>query len=450
MRGEMISTDEKSDQIDALLLSGERFLLAGLVSFTLGVFFGSKFIVTGQVLGLVAVVLFVIDSFEGHKKKLFAWSQYRSSSHFLIGLVLFSLISVLANGELIDNSLQHIKKLRYHLLFILLLGIPTVRQWREGRANWPRVIILAWITSVLISSSVGMYASITGYNPILMKAPLAPSRLSGFFTQSMTFGNNMQFSFLLLAAMTISVVLKGARFSVPLWLLIVTSFITGLGVYLSGSRGAVLGCIAGLVTLAFLSSRKLVVIVFFVVIAGGVYSYANGSRLLTNDFFEKGGSIQVRVAQWKTAGLVFLENPGFGIGYRNMERHCAAFKKKYNLPKDSYRKVGVPDDVSNKKWYWFNAHAHNNYLEAFASTGIFGGLAFVGFCVFWFYELHRSSQTKLIFMPVVCAFFVSGFFENTFTDSEVLNFILLIYFASQIALDWEEQKQKEIQATTLA
>jgi hypothetical protein len=37
----------------------------------------------------------------------------------------------------------------------------------------------------------------------------------------------------------------------------------------------------------------------------------------------------------------------------------------------------------------------------------------------------------LLLLPLISAFVVSGLFENTFSDSEVLNCILLIWLASQ-------------------
>ena len=124
-----------------------------------------------------------------------------------------------------------------------------------------------------------------------------------------------------------------------------------------------------------------------------------------------------RVGIWKAATLSFLDNPLFGLGHRQLEKQTIELKKRY----------GMPPDYRGK---YLSFHAHNNYLEAFASNGIFGGLAFFAFCLFWFYELYRSSHAKLYFLPIVVGFFVSGLFENTFTDSEVLHTIMLLYFFS--------------------
>jgi O-antigen ligase len=141
--------------------------------------------------------------------------------------------------------------------------------------------------------------------------------------------------------------------------------------------------------------------------------------------------VSVRVSQWKAASLAFIENPVLGVGYRQFEKQSADLKKRYRMPPD-------------KRGRYFKGHAHNNFLEAFASIGLFGGVSFLAFCLFWVLEMVRSTHAKYFFLPVVTAFLVSGMFENTFTDSEVLNSIMLFYFLSQVTLDWEEERIESV------
>jgi O-antigen ligase len=103
-------------------------------------------------------------------------------------------------------------------------------------------------------------------------------------------------------------------------------------------------------------------------------------------------------------------------------------KKRYGIERD-------PGFIDNGGY--LRGHAHNNYLEALASTGIFGGLAFLAFCVYWTGEALRSRYA-FIFVPLIAAFLVSGLFTNTFFDSETLNCILLLYLFSQWTFRWEE------------
>ena len=78
-------------------------------------------------------------------------------------------------------------------------------------------------------------------------------------------------------------------------------------------------------------------------------------------------------------------------------------------------------------------------LESLVSAGVLGGLFFLGFCWSWVVEMYKASIGKSVFLPVVVAFMVTGFFESFFFDSEVVGFLMVIYVFSQIALDREEE-----------
>lgn len=119
------------------------------------------------------------------------------------------------------------------------------------------------------------------------------------------------------------------------------------------------------------------------------------------------------------------------MGFRNFEHQAAELKEKFALR---------PDTIRLKKGVYLNRHARNNYLKAFAPTCVLGGLAFLGFFYSWLLECCNSGSHREFFTPIVAAFLVSGMFENTFYDSEVLNVVLVFYLCSQVVMT-EEVKQ---------
>jgi len=60
-----------------------------------------------------------------------------------------------------------------------------------------------------------------------------------------------------------------------------------------------------------------------------------------------------RIGQWKTALAAFRDHPVLGVGYMNFEPLCSSIKEKYNIPPAN-----------------FCGHAHNNFLEMLATTGL--------------------------------------------------------------------------------
>ena len=60
-----------------------------------------------------------------------------------------------------------------------------------------------------------------------------------------------------------------------------------------------------------------------------------------------------------------------------------------------------------------------------------GGVAFCGFVVAWMFECARWRTLQIFILPSVVGFAVSGMFESTFIDSEIINVVLLMYLFSQ-------------------
>ena len=395
---------------------------AGLFCLVLGVFFGNKLIAAGQII-LIGSLIFALLDRNNHP---IVWKAMPVSGWFLVAFAAIATVSVFANWSTIDAPLEFLRRIRYYLIFPALLLIPSLSKtvletiWRRDS------LVLALLISMLVSIVVGFITWTIGRHPFLdnlNSVNMDFSRFAGLLGQIINFSYTMQFVVVALAAFFWIPSLWKSMTRVPWWVVIPLFLLTGWCQYLTNSRGAMLGVVVGFITFALMRSFKVVVVILVVGVACGGVAYIKSPRYFMSED-------PARLNMWKTALLCFVENPVFGIGFRNFEVHSVELKKRYGMEKD--------EGIAVNEVY-LRGHAHNNYLEALAATGTFGAVAFLGFCGVWTREALRSRYA-CIFVPLIVTFLVSGFFTDTFFDSETLNCILLIYFFSQ----WNFHREKEL------
>lgn len=411
--------------------SAASLFAAGLFCLFLAMFFGAKLIAAGQVIILVSLVM----AFAEGGRHTLQWDELGTSARWLVFYLLVSVLSIVVNLNEIEEPLGQLGKLRYFVMVLLIILIPGL-VWGNLKMKWRRdSLVLAWLVPLTVAIIVSVIGWATGEHPFRGQDVVNIRRVSGLYGQVMTFANSLQFSVVALAIFFLSPQLWAKITRVPYWFLIVALLLAGAGLYLTYTRGAMLGVVAGFTIYATMRSYKFLFLVALIGIVGAAFAYFDGARYLE-------AKSSIRVNQWRAAALSFVERPVFGLGYRNFESHSAELKERYGFEKDIVRILGKKPQV-----IYFKSHAHNNVLESFASIGIFGGIAFLGFCYAWMREMHRSRHA-LLFVPLIGAFFVAGMVENTFYDSEVLNCILLIYLMSQWSLSREKRDDPLISART--
>ncbi len=419
--------------------------LFALIAFSLGVLGtmgGNGFIAAAHIAIVASLLGYVFLRFRGVKELgsgpryvLAKGLPFRPSMVALAFILVSYFLSIVMNWESYDKPLKDIKKLRYEGIVLLLLLVPCFRGMLYRNQKLHKLgFWLAWIgvVGVAVAGLIGMK---TGYHPLLMESPEYQTTLDGVSGTLMSYAYTLQFFVLLTASLLVDSIVGrdwAKRIIRPRWgrLIFLTAtliFITW-ALYLTYRRGPAVGVVVGGICLLVLARNMKLSIACAVLAMGAlVIGYQTNARQFhnfsSNDGFEL-KTDNIRVSQWKTASVVFLENPVFGVGHRQFEKQCAKLKEKY----------GMEPDFEGS---YYGSHAHNNFAEAFASNGFLGGFSLIAFCIFWVRELYRSKHAKLYFLPVVWAFIVSGFFENTFTDSEVLHTIMILYLFSQMALDAE-------------
>ncbi len=411
------------------LIRPQLWFAASIFMLCMATFFGNKCIGIGH--GLVGIALFLM--FFRRTKEGFLWKQLRPSTWFLIAFAGASLISIVANLENFPQPFSYAKKVRYKIIIILFLLLPMVRVRVFESRKFRDLCIAAWWVAFCTTTLLALVVFFVGKPLPFFESAVNPIRVSGIYGQVMTYAYGLQFTVLALAVLGCNKSLFRELTGIPRAVLFPLSILSGLGLYFAYSRGAVASVAIALLVFGMMQSKWLLlgtVVLGFLV---GTYAYHDKWAYTDEPLYFKIED-PVRINQWKAAGLTFLENPIFGVGFRTFELQSRDFKKRYGLKP----KFPVTVDGENRLQY-FKGHAHNNYLEAFASTGILGGISFLGFCFCWLKEAWDSTKYAAILVPLVVSFLFSGFFENTFFDSEVLNTILLLYFASQVALDSEDR-----------
>jgi len=176
------------------------------------------------------------------------------------------------------------------------------------------------------------------------------------------------------------------------------------------SRGAWLGFVASATISLWFYKKKLIPILIIILIIVIILSPATiQNRIKSMTDLHNNRSNLGRIALWKGAVLMFSDNPFNGVGLNN-------FNESYN---DGYRQPNTAAD----------SHAHNNYLNILAETGLIGFFAFA-YLVFvilkYLYNNYKSISGKFskgfilsIFSSFIGVFIIQGFTEYNFSKSVV-------------------------------
>ncbi|WP_413613320.1 O-antigen ligase family protein [Bdellovibrio sp. HCB-110] len=236
-----------------------------------------------------------------------------------------------------------------------------------------------------------------------------PSRLTGFYASPTDFGHTLLFPFmlslcfLLLPDKNRSV----AQFSIDVF---ITTILT-TNLLLSYTRSVQLACAIGTIILCFHLGRKYLISLIVVITAFLAVSYATnflwmGNRIsfsLTPAKTYDTQRIHVIQGNW----AVFLDNPIFGVGYHHNQKHLRSYYDKWNLPADTLQ-----------------AHAHNQYLNLLAGTGLVGTLAYLflmGTFLYFSWKNYKNASPNtfdqnlaLTLFLILVSFVIAGLTDTNF------------------------------------
>jgi O-antigen ligase len=241
-----------------------------------------------------------------------------------------------------------------------------------------------------------------------------------FFTE-----NNFGSYCATILVMVLALALRGKSKVVSFFYYIMAGF--GLvGVASSGSRGAWLGAIGGLLVLFFLDRKRLnirfglaaaLVALAAIAVASTLMQYESLQRSTSLDTF----TVDTRSSLYLGAFLLFLQHPFIGIGLTNF----------------SYLTSSVVD------WDYTPAAAHNTYLQVLAENGIIGFVLFFAPIVYLFYKnlkKAKESTVALLASAGMTVFLVHGLFDFQLMTGPQYLLLVAILFGLACRVIWKPDK----------
>jgi len=286
----------------------------------------------------------------------------------------------------------------FYLIFSFLLQDPSRK---NNVLNW--FLILTSIAS--LSGLIGLY---TGFNYLRFKSVNHDIRNAGMYGMYMTYAYGIS----LFLTLNLGAIFHYKRFKniVNFPILCISALLNLIGLYFSYTRGALLGLAFSLPFL-FVKSRKQLIALLLIVSTSfsvfvfftesGKHLFLSSSRIRSN---------MERIAFFKGAIYGFLESPVVGLGVKNIEPNMVRLKVKNN--------------VEDRK----SGHSHNIYLEVLANQGLLGIIILISFLFYSFkIFINMNEAESFIALGFFANFCFSGLFQNTFGDSENLQFMIIIW-----------------------
>lgn len=335
------------------------------------------------------------------------------STYAMLAFCIVLVLSVLFNQEVIGNGYKNIGKVKYYLIGVLSI-VPL--KWyfteyldtSEKRIKIIKPLLCTFLVACTLASISGLIGFYTGFNPLKFKT-VDTYRAKGMFGMIMTYGHQAA----LLGVILIGMIKHRDKFKnlVPTWLIYSCTFFTLFGLLMSYTRGALLAFVAGAI---FINKKVAMVSIVTIGLVAGVISIAK-PEFVKQEIIRK-GSNDKRMSFWKGAVYAFKERPLFGYGFKNYQAHSIEIKKR--------------NGVSQAR---FPGHAHNNFLQMLATTGLLGLALTVAWLVFWLMEVIKiNNYLSEIFFVSIVAFITGGLTQATIIDGENLFMIFIIYALSQI------------------
>jgi O-antigen ligase len=335
------------------------------------------------------------------------------SAWWLLAFTAIAFLSLVINLELIPKPSKNFGRLKYFLFGVG--GIFVLRVWlKEASAKIKMILANIFFISLIAA------AFATFYDFIVVNDGRANSFLH---TMRYAYGSTM----ILLVMLTL--LLWNEK---PSWLdkrFAWSAFILGFaGMYITYTRGALLGFLCGLPFVLYFYRPKIAYIfggaaIIGAFTLGGFYLFGSGnyqSRFLVN---KNNSSDNIRRSQWQAAIIATKEKPVLGWGLSNFHSQLKRIKEQYDLDAKDFN----------------DSHSHNLFLEIASGTGLVGLFFFLGWLIFWAIEVIKTGGlTRAALLPFGVAFVIMSQFEVTF-DTNNASMIFFLYALSSIRGNHEQQ-----------
>ncbi len=386
-----------------------RFTAISFYALAMAIFASVSFISIYQLLILIAFVLFFI-------RKEIDFKNLPASTLALLSFIGVQLLSATVNFAELEEKFRSIGIIKYPLSGILALILFRNQKLQndEFLKKHSRIAFNIFLATIVIAFVYGF-----------TRVNIAPNLLNrndfrlGGFTDVMRYGYGSAMVLLALLTFCLNSKKLPTLNKVYLYLVFAIGFI---GLYMSYTRGAMLGFLIGLPVVFFFFNKRIAIMIAVVSAAFislmVIVSLMGGSSRSRFLLGSNSASNSERMSQYLSAIHAFKERPILGFGPQQLKFHVKEIKEKYNLENKHYIE-----------------HSHNVYLEVAANMGIVGLLAFLAWLALWCKELllHSNKLAKQLFLPIILFMLVAGQFEMLFM-AQTSTLIYFLYAISHLDL----------------
>ncbi|MGI4991226.1 O-antigen ligase family protein [Halobacteriovorax sp. GFR7] len=351
----------------------------------------------------VGMLLFVVLAFNTSKESFI--NVFKDKK--LIFLVLLILIFI---ASLLFNEAGNYNKLKYYLP--PLLFVAAYYQFGPKLSDtWIKRIIFWLLTLSALSSVVGVITVIFDYNILKLKFDDYP-RNKGAFLGIMYYS----YTNAIICAISAALLVHYKKFKkyVSFKLVLISLILNLIGLYFTYTRGAILALFAGLPFIFYYTNKKTFISLFLagLLLASAVaYLIFGNSGISFYRFRPNATSDNARIVMFKTAAIMYSKKPIIGYGFQNYHEPCKVIQDEYDL-----------------KPRWCHYHSHNQYLDAFALAGTFGGVAFLLFFGSWLFTYLIGYRDIYLFsLPGLVTFLAICMTDTPFYMGAVCSIIFTLF-----------------------
>ena len=321
----------------------------------------------------------------------------------------FCLLSIAITKSPAEPFLSRIADLTWIFTF---WGVTKCLQlvWSE---DFEKKALITWFVGLFAATGMGIYQYFSGFDFIRQTGSNLPQvgdyfRSTGFFSLCLTFAYSMGIS-----GFSSALSLRKINRYFPYFAVL----LAGACIFNSMTRGAWVSFIFTLVIMALffvkkLSFKQIITISAFVLIYGLVLTQSKGGekrieKLVSTQTDE---AVSERFDIWKAYLQIFKDNPVAGVGFNEGPSHLLK----------TYEKLGMDQT--------FVSHAHNDYLQVLAETGVIGLLAYLFLLgsAFWmtFKLMNYRMDWSISLMAGQLFISIGSLSQANFTDAEVNHFMI--------------------------
>jgi O-antigen ligase len=342
-----------------------------------------------EIFGWLTFVLVITYYFRAPVNEPLRFRDFDSSLPWKSCLLLMAItiIGVFTNGISTADPVFDIGSQRWMFLlathsFALALWPPTLKGYRVFLIFTSLVAVYAVFQS-LTGIDLMRPGSNRAVQPLDLQAKFQLWRSAGFFGSPLQYGYIAgQHACLPLAVALLNFHERHKRRWL-FWGSTVCFALIALSLVTTFTRGAWIAMMVAWIFMAWFGARRLAIVLAggATVAFAGLFSTIEIFRTRVLSLFDAGYQSNTdRLLLWKANWAMFLDYPIFGTGYQENETRA----------KEYVTRLGHPDA--------FTGHAHNNYLQMLAGTGITGFLTYmfiICFMLWLTWRLWRTLPTDL-------------------------------------------------------